>query len=297
MFLIRRKFRTLLTPILLGALLSACSQVKLAYNRVDTLAGWYVGSYVSLNDEQDEKMDAALEDLLQWHCGEELPRYADALDAIANDAERGAVNAAMIDYWSTEVDTAWDRLAERVLPATVEILMSLDPQQVDELEQNLAEKLAENREEFASSDYSSERRAKRIEKNLRRWLGKLEPAQRERVVRWEQASRPLLPSWNDSRENWNRLFIDTLRSTSEEREKQLYALLSSPEQFRSDEHLAEGAEWRAGFSAMLEDIYAMSTPKQRDRSASELRAWRDDFSELACQAPQNGAGQVAVSGH
>ena len=61
-------------------MLSGCSATQLIYNRVDILVRWYLDDYVSLDSEQQERFDARLETLLDWHRREELPAYVVLLD-------------------------------------------------------------------------------------------------------------------------------------------------------------------------------------------------------------------------
>ena len=49
------------------------------YNRLDTLAAWYVGNLVSLDDQQRSNLRAWLAQTLEWHRESELGRYAQFL--------------------------------------------------------------------------------------------------------------------------------------------------------------------------------------------------------------------------
>jgi len=279
---INRRWRFIL-PVLLALILSACSQVQFAYRQIDTAAQWYIGSYVSLTKEQKQRASAAIEEVLKWHCEHELQQYAASLAELADSTEQGALDLAVIHHWNVEIERAWGRLGQQLVPAAVDVLISLSDEQISELEANLAESLADNRDEYAGSSYSSSNRSRRIEKNMARWFGKLDDSQKARIKDWEAQSRPLLSSWNDSREHWNRLFIQTLRSTTPTRSEQLTALLLTPENFRLADHIEQGRQWRESFNQMLDDLYQSASPKQRIRAANELRSWQQDFEELACR--------------
>ena len=277
--------------LLLLALTAGCSQVKFAYNQADIGIRWYVGSLVTLNDEQKQMMNASLDQLLAWHCQHELPIYATSLAQIARSAEDGAISVATIDYWGEEVEAAWARMGAQLAEPAVDILVTLDDDQIDELEQNLQAQINETRTEYASRDYSPDKRIKRVAKNFERWMGRLTDEQLRLITDWEKQSRPLLSSWIDSRVDWTDQFIAALREEQADRTL-LRRLLLHPDEFRSAENLAAGDQWRADFSTMMDALYQQSTSKQRSRSASRLRDWQADFEELSCLAPEGDGSQT-----
>ena len=88
--------------------LSACSSTTFLYNRLDTLIGWYVDDYVTLDKTQRDSFDVRLDALLAWHREEELPRYIDFLgrfDAQLNQS----LSAEQLDGFFSEIAAAADR--------------------------------------------------------------------------------------------------------------------------------------------------------------------------------------------
>ena len=72
--------------LVLWLALSAAGCTKLVYNRLDTLAGWYMEGLVSLDDTQRADLRSWLGQTLQWHRRSELARYAQFLRELAADA-------------------------------------------------------------------------------------------------------------------------------------------------------------------------------------------------------------------
>src|SRR3954464_512636 len=54
----------------------AAGCAKLMYNRLDTLAAWYIGDLVSLDDQQRSDLRTWRGRTLRWHRASELGRYA-----------------------------------------------------------------------------------------------------------------------------------------------------------------------------------------------------------------------------
>src|SRR5262245_44545231 len=72
-----------LCVLLLVASATGCA--KLVYNRLDTLAAWYVGNLVSLDDRQSSDLRTWLAQTLQWHRESELGRYATFLRELSTE--------------------------------------------------------------------------------------------------------------------------------------------------------------------------------------------------------------------
>src|SRR5215207_7755294 len=81
----------LLCVVLLAASAAGCA--KLVYNRLDTLAAWYVGNLVSLDEQQRSTLRTWLAQTLEWHRESELGRYARFLREFASEIRRPSSRA------------------------------------------------------------------------------------------------------------------------------------------------------------------------------------------------------------
>src|SRR5688500_14410897 len=161
-----RRQTQLLLLVMLGLGISGCS--NFFYNRLDTLAAWYVQDLVSLDEDQRSDLRTSLESTLQWHRQSELVRYAKFLRELAEQSTRPG-NARTYKAIEEQVEGFGARLVEQATPDAARLLMSLTPAQLNEFETNLADKSRERNEKnlkaLAQGKWH-DKRAKDIEKQL-----------------------------------------------------------------------------------------------------------------------------------
>ena len=158
----------LLCVLLLAAGAAGCA--KLFYNRLDSLAAWYVGNLVSLDDHQQSTLRAWLAQTLEWHREKELGRYATFLrelsTEVAQPSGRGTYQRAL-----DRVEGFAQDFTAQTAPQAARLLMELSPAQVDEFLANLEEKsnerAAENRDALRDGTWQ----AKRVKDTLRHLAG------------------------------------------------------------------------------------------------------------------------------
>ena len=127
----------LLCVLLLAAGATGCA--KLVYNRLDSLAAWYVGSLVSLDDQQSSNLRAWLAQTLEWHRESELGRYAAFLRELSSEVAQPASRA---DYQRAldRVEGFATDFSAQTAPQAAHLLLELSPAQVEEFLANLEEK-------------------------------------------------------------------------------------------------------------------------------------------------------------
>lgn len=127
----------LLCVLLLAAGATGCA--KLFYNRLDSLAAWYVGNLVSLDDHQQSTLRAWLAQTLEWHREKELGRYATFLrelsTEVAQPSGRGAYQRAL-----DRVEGFAQDFTAQTAPQAARLLTELSPAQVEEFLANLDRK-------------------------------------------------------------------------------------------------------------------------------------------------------------
>lgn len=190
--------------VLVAMAVAGCA-TRLAYDNADFLVSRYVGGYVSLDPVQDAQFDVRLQELLSWHRSVELPAYAAWLDGIAAVLEqRRAVTPGEVAAWTEGLAGFWRSLGERLGPELVALGGTLDDSQVDRLLGRLREDHAERVAEYAERDEpeAHARRMASMERFLRRWTGRLSPAQRGLVEDWAHRLEPTTERWLASRSSW-----------------------------------------------------------------------------------------------
>src|SRR5690554_3242577 len=84
--------RSILTKALLLVtilLITGCSSTRLAYRYADWGIVWWVEDFVTLTKPQKRELNADIDELKQWHCSTELPRYQAWLHSLRSDLAAG----------------------------------------------------------------------------------------------------------------------------------------------------------------------------------------------------------------
>ncbi|WP_372987380.1 DUF6279 family lipoprotein [Marinobacter sp.] len=130
------------------ALLSACSSTRTAYRYADWGVTWWVDDYVSLTGEQEQQLAQDLDNLRQWHCTAELPRYRQWLDELVRDTRSGDLDREKVSYHQQRLFDFLPGLLEQATPTATNLLGSLSDEQVAELARNMARNHGEMDEKF-----------------------------------------------------------------------------------------------------------------------------------------------------
>lgn len=271
-----RRQAQLLWLVMLGFGISGCT--NFFYNRLDTLAAWYVQDLVSLDDDQRSDLRAWLESTLQWHRQSELVRYAKFLRELADQSAQPG-NARTYKAIEEQAEEFGARLVEQAAPDAARLLMSLTPAQLNEFETNLAEKSRERNEKnlkaLAQGKWH-DKRAKDIEKQLRRWTGSITKDQEQLIA--EQSARfdSTTADWLESQARWRQAMFGALRerftagSSPAAVEERILALLRTPENQWTRAYQTKAAQNREQSLVVLAAIDASLTASQRAHLQREL---------------------------
>jgi len=196
-----------LLAIALILFVSAGCSTSFTYNQLDWLIPWYVEDYVSLDGDQKDLLRTRVDSLLDWHRNEELAVYIALLDRIEDDS-RSTLGTAMVRNW---LNTAWkaaERIEASALPAALDLGERISGAQMDEFIASLWQRQRELEEEYLQRDDDEYRRDvyRRLEKNLSRFIGRLDRDQQMRLQRAANEIQRYDRVWLRGRESWlNRL--------------------------------------------------------------------------------------------
>ena len=268
------------------AVLSACSAVKLSYEKADWLLAQWAERYVDLSSQQERALRAELADLRRWHRDQELPLYARAFEDAALQLEAGMTRAQIEQVLAT-VRSRARILGAHAGQSVAPLLASLSPSQVREMEARFA---ADNRrfEKRHLSGDPSELIAQRsawLASRLEDWFGRLDGTQRAHVDRLvtEFPSLPALRLAERKRRQAALLAAAREGRAGGPAAARLTALLADLERGRAAPVQAAMLEWERAFVDMLVQLEASLTPAQRARGAQRLRNYAEDFRELAAR--------------
>jgi hypothetical protein len=263
-------------------LLNGCSALRFAYDNADTYLRWRASSYFDLSGDSADELDDAISDVLAWHRSEALPKYAGLLDEAGRRFGRGLSRGDVewgYDAVRAQVREAVRVAAERAAP----IIDRLTPEQIAHLEARFAEDNRKFAREFLRGSESErrEKRTKRMVERLEDWVGRLSPAQLERVKQYSERA-PLLDELRDrDRRRLQREFVAIARTR--EASKRLPDWAQRWEVGREPSFAeASGAWWKEVFAMGL-DLDRMLTPEQRARAGSQLRRYAQDMRVLAAR--------------
>lgn len=271
--------------LLLASLVLAGCGVRSAYNNLDWLLMRWINGQISLNTEQELSVRSALDDKLMWHCRSELPLYADFLRAVQSDVANDRLDAERFMTHGEQVADFGRRLLERARPDIIELLASLDDEQLAGLRESFAERNQEILEEAESlSDAERQRsQVQGMERGMRRFAGRVTPQQRERLEQWASSLKPTAEPSLAQRLAWQERFFEALelRSDRSRFDPQMAALLEP------------GADWSEDYRALMEynrqqtvealaDVHALAPERQLRRLQNRLSGWADDFDRLSC---------------
>lgn len=270
------RLKKLLLLLALTATLAGCT--NFFYNRLDTLASWYIQDLVSLDDSQRNELHVWLNETLQWHRRSELVRYAKFLRELVTTAERPG-NTATYKGIEAQVEGFGSRLVEQATPDAARLLTSLTPEQLDELEKNLTEKARERNEKSLKAQAEGkwhEKRAKDVEKQLKRWTGSVTKEQRQLIAQLSTQFQSTTTDWLESQERWRHAMFSALRArftagqSPAEVEERILALLRTPDTQWTRAYQAKATQNREQSLTVLGAIDASLTAPQRAYLQREL---------------------------
>jgi hypothetical protein len=264
--------------LLLALLAGVAGCTNFFYDRLDTLARWYIQDLVSLDSEQRSDLDAWLQSTLQWHRQSELTRYAVYLHELSARVSRPG-DAAMYRDIETQAEDFGTRLVEQVSPDAARLLLSLSPQQLKEFEANLADKARERNEEnlkaLAAGKWH-EKRAKDIEKQLKRWTGSVTKEQQLLIQQQSKVFESTTHDWLDSQARWRQALFAALNARFTAGESQaaveasILQLLRTPERQWTSAYQAKAKQNRERSLAVLGTLDQSLTATQRSYLQGEL---------------------------
>lgn len=279
-------------------LLAGCS-TAFFYRQIDWLVPTYVNQYLPLDAGQRSLLDGHVQELLAWHCESQLPHYAAWLRAVNADLQAGRLDPVRIQAHTLQMEAFWRELGLAVSPRLAELLASTRDEQVRALLDNLREKEEEFRQDFveAPSRKVERRLAERMEKRLRRWVGRLNDEQREAIAAW---SRELAREQSASlamRQRWREAAARALvhRHDTKRFLPALQQLITQPETTWTEAQRQQFAARRVRTQQLLLNLAQTLTERQRQHLAERTGQWAADFERLACGAGQ-ATRQVRAAG-
>jgi hypothetical protein len=271
-------------------LLAGCTAMRLAYDIADTYLLFRAKSYLDLDAKGSDELDERIDEFFAWHRRTALPQYARISEEAAKRVTRALSREDLVWGYDSLVAHARQSLrfaAERVAP----LLDRLTPQQVAHMEKRFAEDNRKFAREYlrGSEAERRKRRARRLEERLEDWVGNLSSVQAEKVRQFSERT-PLYDELRaKDRQRMQAEFVDMIRKR--EVQKRLPDWIANWDRGRDPAHLAASERFRQEYLALLLELDKTLAPEQRNRAATTLRRYAEDFRVLARRARAEPSGK------
>jgi hypothetical protein len=281
----RTALKTCISLWLSLMMLAGCSQIGLTYRHLDLIIPWSLNDYLDMNASQKDWFDDRLKEHLSWHCTTQIPGYLTWLDRLQGMVETNQVNETQLKARTTEARQAIATISQEITPSAVELLRQLDDQQVAEMQAAFDKDQRKHEAEFVDQplDQQISDRAQRMEKRLNPWIGKLNPAQKDRVMQWSTSLGEQNRLWIDNRVHWQSLLITAVKQRqAPDFDQKIAHLLQDRETFWTPEYREAYDHTEQAAISLITDLMAQSTPEQREKLLSKIADVRQDFTHLSC---------------
>jgi hypothetical protein len=266
--------------------LTSCSSTRLAYSNLNWLISWKTGDYIPLTSTQKNWLSTRVDEHLDWHCSIEIPDYRSLLANLQTTLALDDLQASSLIDQIPQFEPAVDRVLLEIAPTMAELFQQLDDSQVAALEANLAEQHQEMHDKFVAPDSTTqaEERSERLEKRLRRWLGRLSESQRQRIESWSADMEDQNRIWLDNRQHWQQQLLAMLESRSDPGfTTQITDLLIERERYWTTEFKEQTEINSRRGAAMLADVINLASDKQLTRMREQFATLDQDLQQMQCE--------------
>jgi hypothetical protein len=272
--------------VVLCGFLAACSSTRLFYNQADWMMVWYLNSYFTLDDAQEDQLREAVQRNFEWHRQTQLPKYAEYARQLEQDAG-GVMTVEVLELRYERMIEFWDDLLTYALPDVSAFFLTLTDEQIEEFIENLEDGNEDLWEEYAGAtpEERIERRQKSAVRGFRRGMGRLTDEQKEIIRAYMANMHDVSEYWMESRRQWQqdfkRLIIE--RPPEPEFSERLVMLMLDPNRTDDSAYRAKVDDNRQVFLSMAVALSETLTDKQRKRFQDRMRKFSRDFDKLAEQ--------------
>ncbi|MFV2058535.1 MAG: DUF6279 family lipoprotein [Thiohalomonadales bacterium] len=293
----RSTISTILVVILILSL-AGCSGLKMVYSRLDWIVPYKIDDYVSLNEKQSKELDKELRIFLDWHCANAVNQYAQWLRNIRSDVANGTIDKEKISHYMLTMATFWQDVTEKIGHGADSVLFNIEPSQVDELFENLAEQNLEYQHDYLDLPYAELRLEllDTMQVRLEKWAGELTEQQIEAIRLWSYGATKRTAGWVGSRLVWQQALREVLTQKQPRKQfaQSLFELMHYPERLWTESYVWEREIGKREMIKLLFDIYQSLLPRQFEHLLQQLDSWSEDMDSLSCETKKKTTGQVAT---
>jgi hypothetical protein len=258
--------------------------MNVAYEHADWLLQRMAAHYVDFDARQAQVVRTGFGTLHAWHRSEELPLYAEIMDAAATRIERGLRREDIL-WMQRAVNERWKVISKRLAAEATPLLVTLTPQQLAQMERRLAEDNAKFAKTQVNADVTKANRYRTewLIEQIARWTGELTPAQKARVELTVKQTQEFPALRLAERRRRQTHFLQIVRSTRDPDAlgNALDQMLIAPREGADEAYRKSVARYEEQMIQMLLDIDHTLSPGQRATAAARMRRYAENFRTLA----------------
>lgn len=284
-----RTWRCTVSIAAAALLLCSCTMLNVgtmnvAYEHADWLLQRMAAHYVDFDARQAQVVRTGFGTLHAWHRSEELPLYAEIMDAAATRIERGLRREDIL-WMQRAVNERWKVISKRLAAEATPLLVTLTPQQLAQMERRLAEDNAKFAKTQVNADVTKANRYRTewLIEQIARWTGDLTPAQKARVELTVKQTQEFPALRLAERRRRQTHFLQIVRSTRDPDAlgNALDQMLIAPREGADEAYRKSVARYEEQMIQMLLDIDHTLSPGQRATAAARMRRYAENFRTLA----------------
>lgn len=270
--------------------ITGCSSVQLAYRTSPSLIQYQLDSYLDLTDAQEVTLKEQLQKFKAWHQQNELPLYAQTLNAWRVELASGKkFSVADILQKQAQLEDALMAMGTQAAIRLAPVLVTLTPQQRQRLNKEFADNNAEYQQKQVKVAMTPKGREKRLEEIVDRyedWVGDLTAQQKQMVKTWLDGRGSMVALWAQERMARQQALLEVIQEAQDHgsAERAAVALKNyfvSLSNYRVADIQQLSAERRQQLAQLTASILNTLTPAQRDMLDAKLSDYANDFIELA----------------
>jgi hypothetical protein len=278
-----KTIRAITVVLVISIFTSGCT-IKLAYNFLDWGLYWELEDYVKFNRDQRSLVKDEITKLVDWHRNDELPKYADQLEKLADGLENG-LTVKQLDQTYNALSDGWQRIVIETLPAATDILSDLTDQQISDFFEILIEEEEDDANDIKR--YTQEQlaieREEYVSEKISDLVGKLNDEQKTLIAQWALKIEPIAQLSLDHSIQWRIKMQATMaeRQNKQQLAETLLVLFANPDQLWSDQYRRVIEKNQHLVLTLLFDINQTLTDKQRSKLIRKLNSFVEDLRDLS----------------
>ena len=263
-------------------LLGGCSQIKWAYRFSDWFVQSRLESFFDLQGDQVKRLEFSLKDYKNWHRKEMLPKYSKFLSKVKKNLEVRPWDVEKMREVRREVEKLGEETAVPWVKVSLEIYLSLSPDQIIHYKKKVKERDQKRLEKIKNST-PEKLSFERMEKTLD-FLDIVLKKKQELIFKKHFKEHPFpFTKSSERRTKWGEKTMSCL-SDFTSKEKKAFCL---KEHFMGWEkrRTQESKAYRLKMDELLTKVINSFDEKQVSLLQDKLGEWSSDFNDLSRLPP------------